>query len=297
MKKSPRMQKTLSWGRAGLAAAGLATGAYLTLGASVQAADWKENAISPVTNPVFFEDPQINTEIRPIFAWHKVSDDLGVGEGDAQLYAIQARWAVTDRLAIIAVKDGWLNIDTPGYQDEGWADISAGVKYAIIDDKDAEFIVTPGVTLEMPTGNDEVFQGNGDSTVNPFVSVGKGFGNLRLLGNVGAIIPFDGNEETCQVRYSAQIDYTTCRWFVPFVAWNAFTVLSEGDGLATDFEGFDLFNFGSQHAEGYTQSVVGAGFRSFLTSKVQLGFAYEIPISSPEGVFDERFTVDLIWRF
>ena len=291
------MQKTLSWGRAGFAAAGLASGALLGFGAAATASDWKADAISPVTNPVFFEDPQIHTELRPIFAWHKVSDDLGVGKGDAQLYALQARWAVTDRLAIIAVKDGWLNIDTPGYEDEGWADLSAGVKYAIIDDRDSEFILTPGVTVELPTGQSRVFQGNGDSTINPFVSVGKGFGRFRTMANVGAILPLDQNEETMQLRYSAQIDYTICKYFVPFVSWNAFTVISEGEGLATNFEGFDLFNFGSQHAEGYTQSVVGAGFRSCLTSKLILGFGYEIPVSSPEGIFDDRYTVDLIWRF
>lgn len=292
------MQKSLSWGRAGFSAAGLATGALLglSLGAIGQSADWKDAAISPVTNPVFFEDPQINSEVRPIFAWHGISDDLA-GGGNAQLYAIQARWAVTDRLAIIAVKDGYLNIDAEGYQDSGWADISAGLKYAIIDNKEAQFILTPGVTLDLPTGNDEVFQAGGDGKINPFVSVGKGFGNLRLLGNVGGIIPIDGNAETSQLRYSAQIDYTTCQYFVPFVAWNAFTVLTEGNGLGTDFEGFDLFNFGSQHAEGYTQSVIGVGFRSQLTEKLHFGFAYEFPVSSPEGVFDERFTVDFIWRF
>jgi hypothetical protein len=97
MKKDGRMQKLNSWGRTGIAAAVLATGAGAALNGNVaQADDWKANAISPVTNPVFFEDPQINSEIRPIFAWHGVDKDMGLGGGDAQLYAIQARWAVTD---------------------------------------------------------------------------------------------------------------------------------------------------------------------------------------------------------
>lgn len=298
MKKDARMQKPNSWGRAGRAAAVVAT-SLLVGGAagSVVAGDWKEEAISPVTNPVFFEDPQIHSEIRPIFAWHNIDKDLGLGGGDAQLYALQARWAVTDRLAIIAVKDGYLDIDTPAYRDHGWADISAGVKYAVIDDRENEFIVTPGLTFEFPTGNDEVFQGNGDGTWNPFISVGKGFGKLRLMANIGGIIPNDQDEETTQLRYSAQIDYTTCRYFVPFVSWNAFTVLDQGDGFATKFEGFDLFNFGAQNAEGVTQSVLGVGFRSQLAERIFLGAAYEFPISSPEGLFEDRFTVDLILRF
>ncbi len=298
MNKHRRMQKHASWGRTGIAAAVIATGASVALNViSASAGDWKSEAISPVTNPVFFEDPQVNSEIRPIFAWHGIDKDLGLGGGNAQLYAIQARWAVTDRLAIIAVKDGYMNIDTPAYKNGGWADLSAGLKYALIDDKENEFIVTPGLTFEFPTGNSRVLQGNGDGTWNPFVSVGKGFGKLRFLANIGGIIPNDGGEETTQLHYSAQIDYTTCQYFVPFVAWNAFTVLSEGDGPAVNFEGFDLFNLGASKASGQTQSVLGVGFRSRLTQRIDLGFAYEFPISEPEGLFGDRYTVDFIVRF
>lgn len=300
MKKRPRMQKPPSWAPAKLAVAGITTGALLSLipGAVAQNSDWKEDAVSPVTNPIFFEDPHVHTEIRPIFAWHNIGEDLGT-DGSAQLYAIQARWAVTDRLAIIATKDGYINMDPDaGLPDTGgWADIAAGVKYAIIDNREAQFIVTPGLTIELPTGNSRVFQGNGDGTWNPFVSVGKGFGNLRFLANFGGIIPNNGNEETAQLHYSAQVDYTTCRYFIPFVSWNAFTVLSEGEGLGVDFEGFDLFNFGSTKASGYTQSVLGVGFRSRVLDKLDFGFAYEFPISEPEGIFGDRFTVDFIWRF
>lgn len=279
---------------------GLATGTLLTLvpATQTQGSDWKEDSVSPVTNPVFFEDPHVHSEVRPIFAWHNIGDDLGTG-GNAQLYAIQARWAVTDRLAIIATKDGYLdmNPDVGLPKTDGWADIAAGVKYALIDNREAEFILTPGLTFEFPTGNSDVFQGNGDGTWNPFISAGKGFGNLRMLANFGAIIPNDGNDETSQLHYSFQVDYTTCRYFIPFVSWNAFTVLSEGEGLGVDFEGFDLFNFGSTKASGYTQSVLGLGFRSRVIDHLDFGFAYEFPISQPEGIFGDRFTIDFIWRF
>ncbi len=294
------MQKPSSRTPALPAAVLIASGSILSLasGAFAQSSDWKADAISPVTNPIFFEDPQINSEIRPIFAWHNIGDDLGTG-GAAQLYAIQARWAVTDRLAIIATKDGYINLDPdvgiPA--DDGWADIAAGVKYAVIDNKDAQFILTPGITFEFPTGNSRVFQGNGDGTWNPFISAGKGFGNLRFLANFGAIIPNDGDEESTQLHYSAQIDYTVCRYFIPFAAWNAFTVISEGKGLPVDFEGFDLFNFGSSKADGMTQSVLGVGFRSRLLDRLDFGFAYEFPVSQPEGLFGDRFTFDFIWRF
>lgn len=290
------MQKPKSWNRSAAVAAALTT---TTLAALGQADDWKDSAISPVTNPIFFEDPQINSEVRPIFAWHNIDKDFVTQGGDAQLYAIQLRWAVTERLALIATKDGYINLDPDQAIDDsgGWADIAAGLKYALVDDKDAEFIFTAGLTFEFPAGNSRVLQGNGDGTWNPFVSAGKGFGRLRFLGNFGAIIPNNFAQETAQIHYSAQVDYTTCQYFIPFVAINAFTVLSEGSELPLDVEGFDLFNFGSTDAEGFTQAVTGVGFRSRLTQSFDIGFAYEFPITGPEGIFGDRFTVDMIWRF
>lgn len=263
-----------------------------------QSSDWKADAVSPVTNPIFFEDPHVNSEIRPIFAWHDtLGDDLGTG-GAAQLYAIQARWAVTDRLAIIATKDGYINLDPDvGIADTGgWADLAAGVKYAVIDDREAQFILTPGLTIELPTGNSRVFQGNGDGAWNPFISAGKGFGNLRILANIGGIIPNNGDRGTPAALLGSDRLHDL-PLLIPFVAWNAFTVLSEGEGLGVNFEGFDLFNFGSTKASGYTQSVLGVGFRSRIIDHLDFGFAYEFPISQPEGIFGDRFTVDFIWRF
>lgn len=294
------MEQTYSWGR-WLATAVLATG---TLGMVAQAADgmsadWKDDAVSPVTNPVFFEDPQINSEVRPIFAYHNIDNKFITQGGAAQLYAVQLRYALTDRLALIAVKDGYINFDpdTALKKTGGFADLAAGLKYALIDDKDSQFILTPGLTVELPTGNSRVFQGNGDGTWNPFISASKGFGRLRVTGNVGGIIPNNFAEETAQIHYSAQIDYTTCRYFIPFVSMNAFTVVSEGTSLPLTVEGFDLFNFGSSDANGYTLAVTGVGFRSRLASSLDFGFAYEFPVTSPRSLFGDRFTVDFIWRF
>lgn len=296
MNKSCRMQSMHSWNRPALWLAALAT---TTVPTTLLAEDWAENAISPVTNPVFFEDPQVRSEVRAIFMHHNIDDDFITQGGDAQLYAVQLRWAITERLAIIATKDGYVDFNPNAVlsKETGWADIAAGVKYALIDNKEAEFILTPGLTFEFPTGNSDVFQGNGDGTWNLFTSAGKGFGDLRLLGNFGGIIPNDFDEETAALHYSAQIDYTVCPQFVPFVALNAFTTISEGEALPLDTEGFDLFNFGSTDAEGTTQAVMGVGFRSHLFKSFNLGFAYEFPISRPEGLFGDRFTVDLIWRF
>jgi hypothetical protein len=301
MNNAKRMQQSnsCSWNRFAGVAAGVATGAVLALGsASALAGDWKEDAISPVTAPVYFEDPQINSEVRPIFAYHNIHG--GFIGGDAQLYAAQLRWAVTDRLAIIAVKDGYLDLNpnVAALKRSGWADIAAGVKYAVIDDKDAQFIVTPGLTIELPAGQTRVLQGNGDGLWNLFVSAGKGFDKLRFVGNVGATVPNNFAQETSSLHYSLQVDYTLHKYFTPLATVTGFTVLSEtSKGPAFGVEGFDLFNFGSSNAEGVTEVVAGIGFRSRLAPCFDVGFAWETPLTDEKGLWGSRYTVDVIWRW
>lgn len=276
----------------------------LTLAASAAATapgfaeSWEDKAIAPVTNPIFFETPLIQSEVRPIFMSHRLDEDfLGV-DADVQLFAVQLRWAVTDRLAIIAVKDGYIQFEPDGADDqEGWADIAAGVKYALIQDDAKQLVVTPGVTFEFPTGESEVFQGNGDGELNVFVSAMKGWDNLHLTANIGGRIPFDMDEETSSLHYSVMLDYYTCKWFIPFVAANAFTTLSDGEVLPFDSEGFDLINFGSTNASGETQVAVGVGFRTRFTPALDLGFAYEWGVAPDDDIFKDRFTIDMIWRF
>ena len=51
------------------------------------------------------------TEVRPLYVYHKVDDDFLsplLDGGDAHVVALQLRVAVTDRLAILATKDGYV---------------------------------------------------------------------------------------------------------------------------------------------------------------------------------------------
>ena len=76
--------------------------------------DWLDQTISPVTNPIFFEDPAIRTEIRPLFMHHRIDRDFATGAGEVNLYALQLRYAVTGRLAINATKDGFIDLNLGG---------------------------------------------------------------------------------------------------------------------------------------------------------------------------------------
>lgn len=272
--------------------------------------NWKDQAITPVTNPIYFEDPRITTEVRPIFMQHWLPDtfkfqggevDLG---GSVRVYAVQLRAALTDRLAFIATKDGYIEFrpNNTLTHEYGWANLAAGLKYALIDDVENEFIVTPGFTVELPTGNQDVLQGHGDGEWNPFISAAKGFGNFHVTANVGGRIPNNFDDQTAQLHYSLQLDYYTCRYFIPFFAVNGHTVLTEGENLLLgavplNTEMYDLANFGSTDAGGRTMITVGGGARAKLTDKIDIGVAYEAGVSDPVGIFDGRLTADVILRF
>jgi hypothetical protein len=263
----------------------------------LEAVSWKAHTIAPVTNPIFFEDAVIRSEIRPIFAHHRIDDGF-LGGGEAQLYAMQIRWAVTDRLAIIATQDGYLDVSNNAIGNpNGWMDLALGVKYAVIDNEPAQFILTPGLTFHVPTGEQDVFQGRGGGEFNPFVSVQKGFGDFHLSGNLGVRIPVVSNEQSTMLHYSLMADYYTCRWFIPFVTFNAWTVLDEGNNIGLTSEGYDVINFGSRGASGVTQGLLGVGFRSRILDQVDLGFAYEKAVIQPVGLTDDRFTFDICIRF
>lgn len=275
-------------------------------------ANWLDKTITPVTNPLYFEDPRITSEIRPIFANHwfpnsyhnrTTAAPLALG-GSAQVYAVQARYALTDRLALIATKDGYYELqpnNTVSHRG-GWANLAAGFKYALIDDRVNQLIVTPGLTFEIPTGNRDVFQGTGSGEWNPFVSAAKGFGDFHITANVGGRIPNDFSKQTAQLHYSLQLDYYTCQYFIPFVALNGQTVLSSGDqkllgAVDMNTEMSDIINFGATKAKNVTQITVGAGFRSKVAKNVDVGVSYEIPATRPVGLFESRLTADVIWRF
>jgi hypothetical protein len=266
---------------------------------SVRAEGWQDNAIAPVTNPIFFETPMIQSEVRPLFIYHQLDSGFLGQAIDVKVYAVQLRYALTDRLALIATKDGYVDIGKKGkaLNADGWADLAAGLKYALFQSEDKQFIVTPGFTIEVPTGNRDVFQGNGSGELNLFVSAMKGWDNLHLTGTVGGRIPFDGDKENSNIRYSGMLDYFVSKWFIPYVSVNAFTTMGNAEALPFQSEGFDLINFGSNDVSGRTQGAIGGGFRTRILQDLDFGFGYEWGVIGRNDIFKNRYTFDLIWRF
>jgi len=276
-------------------------------------ADWQEKAIAPVGNPIYFEDPRIYTELRPIFMEHWLPNNFAYNGGsvplggDVHVYAAQIRVKLTDRLALIATKDGYIEFqpDKTLAHSYGWADVAAGLKYALIDDRENQLIVTPGFTVTIPVGSEHVFQSHGSGEENIFVSAEKGWDNFHVTGNLGLRIPNNPDEQTLQLHYSLQLDYFVHRYFIPFFVANGYTILNDSAGTSSqaltavplNTEGYDLINFGAANAGGRTQFTVGAGARSKITKNVDLGFAYEIGVVKPVGIFQSRITADVSLHF
>ena len=82
--------------------------------------------VAPLSNPLFNETPYITTELRPIYFHQTIPDDFLTQGGDIDVVAIQARLALTDRLGIIASKDGYADIDFDSVlpDEDGFANIS-----------------------------------------------------------------------------------------------------------------------------------------------------------------------------
>ncbi|MFT4177431.1 MAG: hypothetical protein QM627_12355 [Luteolibacter sp.] len=302
----------------GLAFAGTAIPEIATPTAAAD--DWS-TARRPITNPTLFDLPLPATQVRPIFIHQNLPDrvntrlgalDMG---GDFQVYALQFEIALTDRLSIVATKDGYVDFnagnDALWSDQEGFANLGAGLKYAFILDPAAGRAVSGVLTYEAATGNTDVFQGSGDGIVNLGVSALQLIDRWQFAAASGLNIPIS-DEQSFNGWLSAHVSYETCRWFIPLVEVNWFHVFDAGNGeprfhsqaggnvpVVADFEGGDLLNFGAANATRNRDFVTAAiGFRSRLTDTLNFGVAYEIPVTDKEdGILEDRLTLDLVWTF
>jgi len=143
-----------------------------------------EGGVMPMSAPYIFEDPYIQTGVNFVGIWHDFPENSILEGGQAGVLALQARVAITDRVAFIATKDGLtffdLNakygLDTTVLGDEtGFMNITAGLKVKAWEwqQENRSAIVTPSLRYEIPVGNQSVFQGNDDGLFIPAVSAAE----------------------------------------------------------------------------------------------------------------------------
>lgn len=263
------------------------------------------NFVSPISNPLFFEDPRTLSEIKPIFIEHHFPRNLPVLQGgDAQVYAVQMRAALTRRLSFIATKDGWIDLRTPGLgHQDGFADLSAGLKYNIIRRPDLPFLLSGGFTYEVPIGQREVLQARGDGEVHTFLSSAMQLGReLYWMSGAGLRLPNDHNDSSTMCYWSNSLAYRFGPGSTPFTGWygmwetNWFNWTRSGNQAPLNFEGTDLINLGSNNVAGNDIVTMLWGLKYKPTALQEIGSGIEIPVTERGDLYGHRVYLHWIIR-
>lgn len=255
----------------------------------------------PVGQPIYFETPFNDTGLRALYLKHNFGDDSALGGGDVTVYALQARLALSERLAFIATKDGYSEISSALGEDDGWNDLAAGFKYVMVADKENDFVLTPGARYMIATGSKlyGVINGNVDE-LSPFVSVAKGWNNLHLIGNVTLRLPMDGDDGNTVGHWDVHLDYDITPKsdvvVAPVAEVHGVHYLDDG-ATALPIGGLDYTNLGSQPAEDFV-AWAGLGLRAEFAKKYEFGAVYEFALTDKDDdIMDTRVTVDFTIRW
>lgn len=262
----------------------------------------RERYVPPVTHFVLNESPFIATELRPIFAYHDIPNDFFTDGGNVSAVAVQGRLAITDRLAIIATTDGWadINFDAVLPNANGFLDIAAGLKYAVISDPAAGNILTLGLRYTAPVGNVDTagidLNGMGSGFLNPFVTGAKVFEDLTLQGTLGTQIGLS-EENWSFFHANAHVDYDTGLGLFPFAEANLIVPYDGGNQLpGANLTGADIFDLGASDPE--NQFTLGGGLRYRIGDHALVGVAVEGNlVNRADSVFGYRITTDLVLHF
>jgi hypothetical protein len=279
-----------------------------------------EGFSAPMSFPYLFEDPFITTGVYAWGLWHEFPERSVFQGGDATVAAVQLRLAITDRLGLIATQDGFTNMrpDNPLLDSEqGYMDLIAGLKYALIDRPDDRFILSGSLRYKTSQGTRSILQGGGEGGWLPGLSLAYGTGETHVIADVGSYFPVDGDAESSFAFYNLHVDYSVSPRFAPFVELNGIYWIDEGDGSQTvklsngarlpisaiqaalgtgPFEGLDVANLGSQRMNGKDYISGAAGFRFAVADRISLGLAYERPLTRTRSITKQRATVSVAFE-
>ncbi len=265
-----------------------------------------DDFVSPMINFVHFEDPRTLTELRPIFVNHWVPERIGnniPAGGSIQLLAMQFRIALTERLSLIGVKDGYIWDNTNGaldtLLDDGWASVTAGLKYNILRDTQRGTIASIGGTYELPGSRDSL-QDIADGEFHLFATGGQRLmcGKAHLMSAFGWRVPSDGFLQSESIHWSNHFDLklTEKTYFVTEVAWWHWIDSAEG-GAALGVAGQDLFNLSTSDVTGNDLVTQNVGLKFKPNAKTEWGIAYEFPLTEFKDVIEGRLQTELIVRY
>jgi hypothetical protein len=296
------------WGRCG-EVFGFGTGAPCGCGGVFLQSDHAfDGFISPVTNPSEFEDPRSLTELRPIFIFQTTPHSNPFARGaDIEFFGLQGRVALTERLSIVMQKFGWVHLDpskdSPFEDVTGSTEIDIGPKFTFYRCEQTGTLAAAGLTFEIPAGPNRVFQGTGDLGLRPYLSFAQNFGrssygSFNFMNTFGYNFGVDSKRsDNFFSSWHLDYDIANAHKIYPLLELNWRYYSTNGKQAPLNFEGGDLFNFGSQHVSGQSTLTLGPGVRYKFCEWAQIGTAFEFPIIRRKDLEEFRWTIDLIFRY
>jgi len=286
----------------------------------------------PMSAPYLFEDPYIQTGLNFVGIWHQFPENSIFTGGQVGVLALQARLAITDRVAFIATKDGlsfWdVNTKLGGTKvlgdETGFFNITAGFKVKAWEwqGDDQSVVLTPSLRYEIPVGNQDVYQGHDDGILIPALSGAYQNGFWHVIADLGGQAPPSDSKNSSLIFYNIHLDHAfatgsqAAPYVVPFMSLNGLHYTHSGDGdrkVETvpglpasvrrldrlglrGFEGVDVANLGTKAVAGNDIITMAWGLRVPLQYGLSFGAAYERPISNQKDIFEQRVTMMITWE-
>ncbi|MFT3881940.1 MAG: hypothetical protein QM703_20080 [Gemmatales bacterium] len=255
-----------------------------------------DSFIGPITNPILSKDPRSNTYLRGMFIDNNIPGSLG--GGDLQAYAVQANLAINERLSIIADKDGYAILTSGNTHQAGWMNIAAGLKYTFLRDVENQTLGAVGFMYEAPWGSNSVLQGFGSGVFTSFLTGGQKIGDsVHVLNTFGFQYPANTTQNSSFLYNSFHIDKAIDGWFYPLFEINWFHYTGSGNLNTGGIEGDGLLNLGASGVEGHNLVTFAFGAKAKINCNVELGAAWEFPVTGRRDLNENRLVTELILRY
>lgn len=336
--------KSSVWAAALVSAAlvGSARGDFVLFGEQdpqVAAMSGPEKFVKPISQPFFNEDSFITTDVRLWALYHDFGDSFGqdffvrqgTGSrvnrqpqglgGNAMVFALQGRLALTDRLQFVAYKDGFTTIDTdikdvavdgtfdsgifaPVGLGSGYNDIAVGLKYQFYRDVPNKLFAAAGVGYEFPVGDKDVLQNNDEWRA--WVSVSKGYGPMHFNAVLNyfyqdgsdAFTLVPGTDSSHSISWHLHADWYAGPYFSPVAELHGYHYIDRGSEFSIN--GVDLTNLGG--GGDIIIFTVGGEVRPMPQTQPDFGvrLAVDVPASfdeDPDSLYGWRASLSIVYDF
>ncbi|MDG3006270.1 hypothetical protein [Paludisphaera mucosa] len=257
--------------------------------------------VGPMTDPIQAKDARSLTEARLVFLgnWARPGTPV-IGSGTYQVYALQLRLALTERLQIFADKDGIVRFSPkPGRSVTGLANIAAGAKYVFIRDVENQFLFSGAVQYEAPTGYANIYQNQGSGLLGVYGIFAKQFGDsFHVSGQFGQNIAMQ-NQLNGYFYTHLHTDYRIGK-FVPFFEANWFYYNQSSHYLpaSVGMEGAGYIDLGTSGFTGNSIVTLAPGMKYNFSKHLEFGLCYQFPVSPDhKSLYGDQVIADLIWRY